>query len=231
MTRTRAIALTITDGVPVLVAEARTAEPHGTAVVLHDIFGLSDYIEDVLGALAGAGWHAVAPALFHRSDVTVVDYSEFERGLELTAPLSAASVLDDHDAAVRSAPTPSRRTAVMGFCLGGSLASHVAAHRDVASCVSFYGAPTHGEGVDIPPFVEVIDRLGAPWLGIFGQDDPLIPQAEVRQLESRLTGTDAGRGVLVLPGGHAFHRHTTPEYHHPESAARAWRVALGWIAP
>ena len=206
--------------------------PRGTLVVLHDIFGLSDYIDDVASELTGRGWLVVAPALFSRDGIVRVGYDDLEVGSAAAARLSAGQVLSDFDAGVALAAgrvPPGSPVAALGFCLGGSLASYLATERALDACVSFYGGVTRGEAEDMPSLLDSIADIGAPWLGIYGEDDPFIPIADVHELEGRADGFRVPAEIATYPGGHAFHRHTTPDYYSPASAPLAWERAMAWL--
>lgn len=217
-------------------AAVLTSSPAGTArgviVVLHDIFGLSDYIEDVAADLAGRGWLVVAPALFVRDGLERVGYDRIEAGSAAAARLTADHVLADVDASLDLArgrvPTGST-SAALGFCLGGSLASYVATERPLDACVSFYGGVVQGEADGVPSLLDSIESIRTPWLGVYGEDDPFIPLADVEQLQEQSGRFRVPAEIATYPGGHAFHRHTTPDYYSPESAPLAWDRAMGWL--
>ena len=79
-------------------------EPAGDAkggvVVIQEIFGVNDHIEDVCRRLADEGWLAVAPHLFHRSGDPKLGYDAMEEGRSHAQELTADGVMEDVDAAV-----------------------------------------------------------------------------------------------------------------------------------
>jgi carboxymethylenebutenolidase len=206
--------------------------PRGAIVVLHDIFGLSDYIEDVAEDLVGRGWLVVAPALFLRDGIERVDYDRVDVGSAAAARLTADHVLADIDTGLglaRDRVPAGSTTAAVGFCLGGSLASYAATERPLDACVSFYGGVLQGEADGVPSLLDSIERIRAPWLGVYGEEDPFIPLADVERLQEQAGRFRVPAEVATYPGGHAFHRHTTPDYYSPESAPLAWDRAMGWL--
>src|SRR5690348_5743358 len=63
---------------PMRVYEAAPDEPPTAAVVVvQEAFGVNQHIEDVTRRFATAGYHAVAPDLFHRTGGGVVEYGDF----------------------------------------------------------------------------------------------------------------------------------------------------------
>jgi carboxymethylenebutenolidase len=72
----------------------------GGVVVVQEIFGVTDHIEDVCQRLAHAGWLAVAPHLFWRSGDPILATDDFGTAFEHTGKLTADSILTDVDAAL-----------------------------------------------------------------------------------------------------------------------------------
>ena len=117
-------------------------EAKGGLVVIQEIFGVNDHIEDVCRRLAEEGWLAVAPHLFHRSGDPKLGYDAMEEGRSHAQELTADGVMEDVDAAVAriaEAGIPPSRTGIVGFCMGGSVALVTAARRDLGAAVTFYG--------------------------------------------------------------------------------------------
>jgi carboxymethylenebutenolidase len=73
-------------------------------------------------------------------------------------------------------------------------------------------------------------QLGCSFLGLFGADDPLIPKADVRELESILRAGNNRTQVKTYPGaGHAFFNDRRPDAYRPEAAADAWNRSLAFL--
>ena len=75
-------------------------EAKGGLVVIQEIFGVNDHIEDVCRRLADEGWLAVAPHLFHRSGDPKLGYDAMEDARSHAQELTADGVMEDVDAAV-----------------------------------------------------------------------------------------------------------------------------------
>ena len=84
---------------------------------------MNDHIQDVTRRFADAGYHAVAPALFHRAGGGTAPYDDFEKVLPLFEGLTDPGIVMDVEAARRATCTaPASRTApigIVGFCMGG----------------------------------------------------------------------------------------------------------------
>src|SRR5436305_14373125 len=94
--------------------------PRGGVVVIQEAFGVSPHIEDVTRRAAAAGYHAVAPDMFHRSGPgSIVEYGHFDKVIEFfTAVANDDNILADVDVALdhlRGAGFPDRQIGIVGF--------------------------------------------------------------------------------------------------------------------
>src|ERR1700692_4218870 len=125
------ISLETADG-PMRLYEAKPeGNARGGIVVIQEAFGVNPHIEDVTRRAAAAGYHAVAPDLFHRSGPgSVAEYGDFEKVMEYFKDLAGdAAVLTDVDAALdhlRAAGFADTTIGIVGFCAGGRITFLVA---------------------------------------------------------------------------------------------------------
>ena len=80
--------------------------PGAVIIVIQEAFGVNDHIEDVARRFAEAGYHAVAPAIFHRAGGGVAPYDDFSKVMPLFEGLTDDGVLMDIDATLDA---PARR--------------------------------------------------------------------------------------------------------------------------
>lgn len=139
---TATIELTTPDG-PMAAYEAT---PDGTArgavIVIQEAFGVNDHIEDVTRRFAAAGYHAVAPHLFHRAGGGTAPYGDFSKVLPLFEGLTDHGLLADVDAAVSHLHAEgfgNPRIGIVGFCMGGRVTFLTAVNRPLGAAVGFYG--------------------------------------------------------------------------------------------
>jgi carboxymethylenebutenolidase len=221
----------MTDSTPLSVHES-DGDPKGGVVVIQEIFGVNDHIEDVGRRLADAGWLAVAPHLFHRTGDPKLGYTDMDEGRAHAGKMTAEGVLEDVDAAIErisAAGIPTSRTGIVGFCMGGSVALIAAAKRDLGAAVSFYGGGVTEGRFGFRPLVEEAPALRAPWLGLYGDLDQGIPVADVEQLRTAAAESDQPTEVVRYPdAGHGFNCDQRASYHEP-SANDAWRRMLEWF--
>lgn len=218
------------------------AEParaaRGGVVVIQDIFGLNDYLRDVCGRLATEGYRAVAPQLYHRNGVKALEYAPAEIVVRNSPVLTSQGVLSDIASSLeylRSAGFEARRTAIIGFCLGGTLAFAAAVEHSLGAAVTFYGGGIREGRRGFAPLEELAPKLKTPWLGLYGDRDlPSeyghgIPVVEVEALRAAALLAPVETEVVRYPeAGHAFHCDRRPTYHEG-SAKDAWQRTLEWL--
>ncbi len=228
------ISLDTADG-PMDLYEARPdGAPIGAVIVIQEAFGINDHIQDVTRRFAAEGFHAVAPALFHRAGGGTAPYDDFSKVMPLFEGLSDDGLLIDVDAAVEqlgSAGFAPSQIGVVGFCFGGRVSFLVAARRALGAAVGFYGGGivTARRG-GFPPLVGEASTLKTPWLGLFGDRDQSIPVDDVEALRTALEGAPVDAQVVRYPEGeHGFHCDERPSY--DEAAAKdGWARTLDWYA-
>jgi len=218
------------DATPLSV-HAPDGPPAGGLVVIQEIFGVNDHIEDICRRLASEGWLAVAPHLFHRTGDPKLPY-DLTEALPHAEALTRDGIVDDLDAALGhldEASVPVERRGVVGFCAGGALALVTAAERPVGAAVTFYGGGVMSGRFGFPALVDVAPRLGAPWLGLYGDRDLGIPVDDVEQLRAAAASSGQETEVVRYPdAGHGFNCDRRDSYE-PASAADAWQRTLAWF--
>jgi carboxymethylenebutenolidase len=223
-------------GVPVTVlAPAADQPPRGGVVVIQDARGITPYLVSVCDRLAGAGWLIVAPHLYHRAGIAEVDPAgSWADAVPRMGTLTGAGIVTDVDASLdhlAGAGIAPERTAVLGFCMGGTVALFTGTRRRLAAAVSFYGGGVSRPYWDgVPPLVELAPRLRTPWLGLYGEDDDLISRAEIGALRAAAAQADVPTELVSYPGaGHAFHSDDRAAVYRPAAARDAWSRALAFL--
>jgi carboxymethylenebutenolidase len=221
------------DGPMELFEVAPEGEARGAVIVVQEAFGVNGHIRDVTGRFASAGYHAVAPALFHRAGGGTADYGDFAAVIPLFEGVTDESVLVDVDAAIErlhGVGFSDASIGIVGFCFGGRAAFLVSARRALGAGVGFYGSGIVSKGA--LPFEALIDEastLRTPWLGLFGDADGGIPVDDVETLRTALGAAPVATEVVRYAGAeHGFHCDVRESYH-PEAAADAWSRAVAWL--
>jgi carboxymethylenebutenolidase len=221
----------VTDETPLSI-HAPEGEAKAGIVVVQEAFGVNGHIEAVAARLADAGWYAVAPHLFHRSGDPQLPYDDISQVFPHMQALTREGVLADVDAALAeldAAGLPPARCGIVGFCMGGSVAFHVATERDIGAAVSYYGGGVAEGRFGFPSQIDGAPRLRVPWLGLFGDRDESIPVEQVERLRAAAASTSAPTEVVRYPdAAHGFNCDERPSYS-PDAAADAWRRMLDWF--
>lgn len=227
------VLLTTADGpTPAVIAEP-VQPARGGVVVIHEAFGLTEHITDVCRRFAAAGWRAVAPDLYHRQGSPVFDYSDLTGALAVMRTLAGDDLLEDIDASLillAESGTPMDRSAIVGFCMGGTVAFHAAVRRPLGAAVSFYGGGIREPRFGEPPQLDVAGDLQTPWLGLYGDADHSIPVDDVEALRKVVAQAKVDTEIVRYPGAaHAFHNDARPGVYDPAAARDAWARTLTWL--
>ena len=203
---------------------AYRADPAGTPkaaiVVIQEIFGVNHHIRSVCDRLASAGYVAIAPAIFDRSQPNFqCGYSpdEVANARKFIANPNWAAMLGDTQAAIDAVKSVGP-VGIIGFCLGGSVAYAAATKLSgLSAAVGYYGGA-------IVRFAD--DKPKVPTQLHFGEKDAGIPLTDVEIIKSKRPELE----VFIYPGAqHGFHCDERASYD-KASAEAAWPRSLGFFA-
>jgi carboxymethylenebutenolidase len=186
----------------VVYPESKDKTP--VVLVIHEIFGLTDWAEEVADEVAAAGYIAVEPDLLSGmgpggkgtgSFATMQDATKAVSGLnpdQVTADLNAAA-----DYALKL-PAANGKLFVAGFCWGGGQSFRFATNRaDLAAAFVFYGSP---------PEKDAMARIKAPVYGFYGGNDARIDATIPATVESMKELGKKYEPVTYEGAGHGFMR-------------------------
>jgi carboxymethylenebutenolidase len=182
----------------VVYPEAKTKTP--ALVVVHEIFGLTDWAEELADEVAAAGYIAIVPDLLSApGGKDTQSYPDQEAAIKAVSALTPGQVLPDLDAAadyVRKLPSCNGKVAVCGFCRGGAWAFRYANHNPkLAAAYIFYGDPP-----------ESAAQINCPVYGFYGQADERI-SATVPATEKLMKSLGKTYQPVIYAGaGHGFMR-------------------------
>jgi carboxymethylenebutenolidase len=209
------------------VAMPKIGERRPAIIVVQEWWGLDDHMKDVARRYAAEGYVAIVPDLYSRLNNEVVPLSKPNRAGELMAALKQEDGLKDLNATVaylKSVPeVDAARIGVTGFCMGGSYALLLACvNADIKATVPFYG--------QVPNPDTPLQKLVAPVLYIYGEDDGWITKADVQRLVAALKKYNKPGDVKTYPGApHAFFNDTRKEVYRAAEAKDAWARALAFF--
>lgn len=118
-------------------------EPIAGLVVIQEIFGVNPHIRSVVESYARDGFLAVTPALFDRVERGVelsYEGGDMQKAMQIRKHLNLEGMLRDTAAAIDFARSQSgKKTGIIGYCLGGSIAWLAATRFKVDAAVGYYG--------------------------------------------------------------------------------------------
>jgi carboxymethylenebutenolidase len=202
---------------------AYRADPTGTAkggvVVIQEIFGVNRHIRAVCDRLANEGYRAVAPALFDRSEPNFeCGYTpdEIANARKFVANPDFGAMLADTQAAI-DALKKEGPVAILGFCLGGTIAFRAACDASgLSAAVCYYGGH----------IIKMVDKKPkCPTQMHFGEKDASIPMTDVETIKAKHPECE----IYVYEGaGHGFNCDERGSYN--EAAAKlAWPRAIAFL--
>jgi len=221
------------DGAMAIYEAVPDGDARAAVIVIQEAFGVNDHIQDVARRLAEAGYHAVAPALFHRAGGGTAGYDDFASVMPLFEGVTDDGILDDVDATIAhlgAAGFAPDRIGIVGFCFGGRVTFLVAARRALGAAVGFYGGGIAAAGgLPFPPLIGESASLQTPWLGLFGDLDRGISIESVEELRTALQAAPVDAAIVrYADADHGFHCDARASYH-AESAVDGWRRTLEWF--
>jgi len=180
------------------------SKPAPGMLVIHEIFGMTDWVRSATDQFAAAGFVAIAPDLLSGMGPNGGGSSDFKSGDDVRTaifkltPDRVASDLNACAAYLKSLSSVNGKLAVAGFCWGGGQSFNYACRQsDLKAALVFYGPP--------PPTAD-LKSIACPVYGFYGESD--------NRITSTVDGTksamkDAGKTYqpTVFDGaGHGFMR-------------------------
>ncbi len=195
------------------VVYPETKERAPAVLVIHEIFGLTEWVRGICDQLAARGCIAIAPDLLSGQRLEGVDAAREAIGQlpadQITADLRAVA---DY---AKQLPAANGRLAVVGFCWGGTEAFRFATNEEaLAAAFVFYG-----QGLSSAADVA---RLRAPVYGFYAENDARIG-ATVPATQALMKSAGKTFEPVTYPGaGHGFMRAgEAPDASPANRAARA----------
>ena len=193
------------------VAYPESKDKTPVVLIIHEIFGLSDWVQDLADQVAAAGYIAVAPDLLSGMGPNGGRTSSFDSSgvTQAVSHLPAEQVTADLKAVADYAlklPAAQRKLFVAGFCWGGGQTFRFATNRpDLAAAVVFYGPPpTKPSTNDLDP--DAVARITAPVYGFYAGNDARI-DATVPATVAAMKAAGKRYGPVTYEGaGHGFMR-------------------------
>lgn len=197
--------------------------PFPAIIVIHEWWGLNDWVKEQASKLAGEGYAALAIDLYRGKVAKTADEAhEIMRGV----PEDRAK-RDLHAAFAFLASRPNvkkDRIGAIGWCMGGGYSLDVALQEPtLAADVINYG--------HLATDAEALQKINAPILGIFGAQDRGIPVADVRKFGETLDNMGKKIEIKIYDdAGHAFENPNNKDGYREADASDAWKRTTDFLA-
>jgi len=223
--------------IPAYYAVPKGGGKRPVVLVIGEIWGLHEHIKDVVRRVAKEGYFAVSNDQYFRQG-ELWKMEDIKQVMAGANQLSDGQAFKDLDAVVAWAGKNPRantdKMGITGFCRGGRMVWMYDAHQSkIDAGVSWYGGLSPAQpAIETTPF-DIVDKLHAPVLGLYGGADQGIPQDQVELLSTALKGSGNAKAkastIHVYPGmPHAFNADYRPSYR-KEAAEDGWKRMLAWF--
>jgi carboxymethylenebutenolidase len=215
--------------VETFIAYPESKDKRPVVLIIHEIFGMTDWVQDLADQVAAAGYVAVAPDLLSGMGPNGGRSDSFAEGktMEAIGHLNPDQVTADLNAAADFAlklPASSGKLFVAGFCWGGGQTFRFATNRpDLKAAFVFYGPP---------PDKDAMARIKAPVYGFYAGNDARIGATVPDTITNMKAAGKSYDPVTYEGAGHGFMRAgEDPAATDPNKKARAdawdrWKTLL-----
>lgn len=181
-------------------------------VMLHEIYGVTDWVRETADMFAAQGYLVAAPDMFWRLEPNFEadhrDSAQRDQGLKYRGMIDRDRAVDDISAtiaALRSHAKCNGKIGVTGFCMGGTLTYLAAARLDIDAGVAYYGTQIHehldeGSGITCPLLLH------------FGDRDDHVPVELADEIRAALADNPS-IGFARYDAGHAFSNDHRPGFY------------------
>jgi len=192
------------------IAEPQGPGPHPAVIVAHHRWGIDEVTQDNAQRLARAGMVAAAPEHYFRRP----------KGEENIDSLRGVTDADFHDsvassiAHIHSLPLVEKgNIGIFGQCTGGRTAFLISSTMPMKACCALYSGgmmQARGEG---PAPIDLLQNIGCPVIGFFGNDDQNPSPADVDRIAATLKTHGKNFAFHRYDGaGHAFQNFKEASY-------------------
>ena len=197
--------------------------PFPALIVIHEWWGLNDWVKEQAAKLADQGYVALAVDLYRGKVADTPDLAhELMRGVP--EDRAAKDLRAAFDFLAAQPNVKKDRIGSIGWCMGGGYALNAAlAEPHLAAAVIHYG--------HLATEPAALKKINAPILGIFGGQDRGIPVEDVKKFQQSLVQLGKKVEIKIYPdAGHAFENPNNKQGYRPDDASDAWQRTLDFLA-
>jgi carboxymethylenebutenolidase len=204
------------------LAAPRDPRQHRAIIVIHEWWGLSEWVKEQAEKFAANGYIALAVDLYEgKVAANPSEARKLKRGLRHERAMVDLGAAFDY---LTSRPDVNpNRINCLGWSMGGGLALQFAIQESrLAASVVNYGP--------LPMGIADIQKIDVPVLGIFGSLDRGIRPDMVREFEARMKTSGKRVDIRIYDGaGHGFENPGNEANYRPAAAAHAWLHTLEFL--
>jgi len=215
------------DTINAWVVYPERSDPAPVVLVIHEIYGLTDWIRSVADQLAAEGYIAIAPDILTGKGPGGGGTESVDRD----GAVALVRALDRSEVVVRlnsvaqyatSLPAAQDKWASLGFCWGGSTSfAYAAAQPNLSAAVVYYGSS---------PSAEALARIQGPVLALYGGDDARVNKTiPAAQTEMKRLGKSY-QPEIYDGAGHGFSRaQEARDGANMRASEQAWPETIGFL--
>ena len=197
--------------------------PFPAVIVIHEWWGLNDWVKEQASRLSDEGYVALAIDLYRGKVATTPEQAhEIMRGVPEDRAARDLNAAFDF---LKSQPNVKPdRIGSIGWCMGGGYSLDVALQQPtLAADVINYG--------HLATDPQSLQKINAPILGLFGAKDQGIPPEDVKKFEQQLKQQGKKIDVVIYPdAGHAFENPNNKTGYRADDASDAWKRTVNFLA-
>jgi carboxymethylenebutenolidase len=195
-------------------------------VVIHEIFGLSDWVQQLTDELAEAGYIAIAPDLLSgmgpngggTADVATKGGNAVGQAIRDLPPDQITADLNAVADYVSKLPAANGKVAVTGYCWGGTQSFRFAMNRPTLKAAFVFYGTTPGSNAQGQPYSvdqAGLARINAPIYGFYAENDMRVNATIPPTVEAMKTLKKHYEPVTYAGAGHGFMRAGEPNAPEP----------------
>ena len=209
--------------------------PFGAVVLGHERYGLVQHTLDLTAKFAAHGYVGLAPDMFSRWEGDTEALNRGDIRVTITDDDIRSYMGDSLDYLLAHPQVDADRIAVMGVCQSGDYPLVLNSTRGevAANIVVYGGAQPRAWEVDEArpePYEDILERIKAPVLGIWGEDDSVVSVDDVRRLQDALQAKRKSYEFkLFRDMPHGWMNSTMPGRYRPKQTEEAWALIMDFL--
>jgi carboxymethylenebutenolidase len=208
--------------VPGFVAAPEKSGRYPGIIVVHDWWGLTDWVKQQTQNLAAQGFVVLAVDLY--GGKLPADAAEAgQLGQSVSSDSAVLKLMAGLVYLATRSDVERDRIGAVGWAMGGGYALRLAMHvPQIAACVDNYG--------EVPTDPNEMQLIGAAVLGNFGSDDHGVTPVDVQGFEKTMKNLNRRVDLKIYDGaGHSFENPNDRDAYRPDAAADAWNRTVAFL--